>query len=132
MSLRNNAIAVLAVSCIVVGSLWAIGNLTKETKEVDVTQVGGILLLADRSTFNNTNPHISVQVNVPKKLIVVNKDIITHDLQIKDSTGGILNFETAPLRTEQHFNAAIIAYKPGTYEYFCSYHPTMRGKITAN
>lgn len=131
MSLRNNAIAIVAISCIAVGSLWAIGNLTKETKEADVSHVEGILLLAERSTFNSTNPDITVQVDVPKKLVVLNKDIVIHDLQIKDQTGGILNFETAPLKTEQHFNAAIVAYKPGTYEYFCSYHPTMRGKIIA-
>lgn len=132
MSVRNNVIAIVAISCIAVGSLWAIGNLTKNTKEADVSHVEGILLLAERSTFNSTNPDITVQVDVPKKLVVLNKDIVMHDLQIKDQTGGILNFETAPLKTEQHFNAAIVAYKPGTYEYFCSYHPTMRGKIIAH
>ncbi len=132
MSLLGNVIAIVAISCIAVGSLWAIGNLTKETPEADVSHVEGVLLQAERSTFNGTNPDIAVQVNVPKKLVVVNKDIVIHDLQIKDQTGGILNFETAPLKTEQHFNAAIVAYKPGTYEYFCSYHPTMRGKIIAN
>ena len=131
MSVRNNAIAIVAISCIAVGSLWAIGNLTKETKQADVSHVDGLLLLAERSTFNSTNPDITVHVNMPKKLVVLNNDIVIHDLQIKDQTGGILNFETAPLRTEQHFNAAIVAYKPGIYEYFCSYHPTMRGKIIA-
>jgi hypothetical protein len=131
VSLRNNVIAVVAISCIAVGSLWAIGNLTKETQQADVSHVEGILLLAERSTFNDTNPSISAHVGVPEKLVVVNKDIVIHDFQIKDKTGGILDFETAPLRTEQHFNAAIVAYKPGTYEYFCSYHPTMRGKIIA-
>jgi plastocyanin len=131
MSWRNNAIAVIAISCIAVGGLWAIGNLTKQTKEADLSHISGILLQAERSTFNGTNPTITVQVDVPKKLVVVNKDIVIHDLQIKDQSGNILNFETAPLRTEQHFNAAILAYKPGTYEYFCSYHPTMRGKIVA-
>jgi hypothetical protein len=131
MSVRSNVIAIVAISCIAVGSLWAIGNLTKETKQADVSHVEGILLLAERSTFNSTNPDIAVHVNVPKKLVILNKDIVIHDLQIKDQTGSILNFETAPLKTEQHFNAAIVAYKPGTYEYFCSYHPTMRGKIIA-
>jgi plastocyanin len=132
MSVRNNIIAIVAISCIAVGSLWAIGNLTKQTPTADVSHVNGTLLLAERSTFNGTNPDITVKVDVPRKLVVVNKDVVIHDLQIKDKTGGILNFETAPLRTEQHFNAAIVAYKPGTYEYFCSYHPTMRGKIIAS
>jgi plastocyanin len=91
--------------------------------------VEGVLLLAQRSTFNGTNPDIFVQVDVPKKLVIVNDDAVTHDLQVKDE--GILNFETAPLKGGQHFNAAIVAYRPGTYEYFCSYHPEMRGQIIA-
>ena len=128
---RNNIIAVVAISFVTVGSLWAFGNLTQETEKADVSQVDGILLLAQRSTFNGTNPDIHVKVNQPVKLVVVNKDVVIHDLQINDKTGGILNFETAPLKAEQHFNSAIVAYKPGTYEYFCQYHPQMRGKIIA-
>lgn len=131
MSVRNNIIAIVAISFIAVGSLWAFGNLTKETEEADLSGVEGILLEAQRSTFNGTNPDIFVKVNEPVKLVVVNKDVVMHDLQIKDKTGGILNFETAPLKAEQHFNSAIVAYKPGTYEYFCQYHPEMRGKIIA-
>lgn len=134
MSVRNNVIAVVAISFIVVGGLWAYGNLSKEgerQKEEGARNVEGILLVAQRSTFNGTNPEIRVSVNVPKKLVVVNEDAVTHDLQIKDSAGGILNVNTAPLKGGQHFNAAIVAYKPGTYEYFCSFHPGMRGKIVA-
>lgn len=131
VSVRNNVIAIVAISFIAVGSLWAFGNLTKETEEEDISGVEGILLTAQRSTFNGTNPDIHVRVNQPVKLVVQNVDAVTHDLQIKDRTGGILNFETAPLKGGQHFNSAIVAYKPGTYEYFCQYHPEMRGKIIA-
>lgn len=131
VSAKNNIIAIVAVSCIAVGSLWAFGNLTEETGEADLSGVEGILLEAQRSTFNGTNPDIRVKVNEPVKLVVVNKDVVIHDLQVKDGTGGILNFETAPLKSEQHFNSAIVAYKQGTYEYFCQYHPVMRGKIIA-
>lgn len=129
MSLRNNVIAIVAISCAAVGGLWGIGNLLNAT-EADVSEVEGVLLLAQRSTFNGTNPDILVQVDVPKKLVIVNDDAVTHDLQVKDD--GILNFETAPLKGGQHFNAAIVAYRPGTYEYFCSYHPEMRGQIIAS
>lgn len=132
MSLRNNAIAIVAISCIAVGGLWGIGNLLNPAPEAEVSEVEGVLLLAQRSTFNGTNPDIAVQVDVPVKLVVVNKDVVVHDLQVKDESGGILSFETAPLKSEQHFNAAIVAYRPGTYEYFCSYHPEMRGQIIAN
>lgn len=131
MAAINNIIAIIAVSCIGVGVLWAFGNLTKPQDKADLSDVKDVLLLADRSTFNGTNPDIHVKVNVPEKIVILNQDIVIHDLQIKDQTGGILNFETAPLKTEQHFNAAIVAYKPGTYTYFCSYHPGMQGRIIA-
>lgn len=132
MSVRNNAIAIVAISCIAVGALWAIGNLTKGTEEADLSHVEGVLLLAERSTFNDTNPSISVHVGVPAKLVVVNKDIVKHDLQITtDDKAAILNINTLPLNPEQSFPTAILAYKPGTYEYYCSLHPIMRGKIIA-
>ncbi len=132
MSLRNNIIAIVAISCVAVGGLWGVGNLLSAAPEADISEVEGVLLVAQRSTFNGTNPDIFVQVDAPQKLVVVNDDAVTHDLQVKDETGGILNFETAPLKGGQHFNAAIVAYKPGTYEYFCSYHPEMRGQIIAS
>lgn len=131
MSLRNNVIAVVAISCVAVGGLWGIGNLL-DAEEADVSNIQGVLLVAQRSSFNGTNPDIFVQVNIPQKLVVVNDDAVTHDLQVKDETGWILNFETAPLKGGQHFNVAIVAYRPGTYEYYCSYHPEMRGQIIAN
>lgn len=132
VSVRNNIIAIVAISFIAVGSLWAFGNLTKEPEEADVSQVDGILLLAQRSTFNGTNPDIHAKVNVPIKLTVVNDDVVTHDFQVQDRTGGILNVNTAPIQAGRNApSMAILAYKPGTYEYFCQYHPEMRGKIIA-
>jgi plastocyanin len=130
LAAKGNIIAIIAISFATVGALWAAGNLMNRPPEAEVP-VEGITLLAERSTFNGTNPDIYVQVNVPVKLVVVNKDVITHNLVIEDRTGGILNVDTAPLKAEQHFNAAILAYKLGTYEYSCTYHPEMRGRIIA-
>jgi plastocyanin len=128
--LRNNIIAIVAISFVAVGALWGIGNLINPSEPTDPVQVEGILLIASNGAFNETNPEITAKVNVPKKLVVLNKDVVTHDLLIQDSSGGILKINTAPLRPEQHFNAAILGYHAGSYEYYCSYHPEMRGKIT--
>lgn len=128
--MRNNIIAIVAISFVAVGALWGIGNLINPSEPAEPIHVEGILLIAANGAFNETNPEITANVNVPKKLVVLNKDVVTHDLLIEDPAGGILQINTAPLRPEQHFNAAILGYHPGSYEYYCSYHPEMRGKIT--
>ena len=115
-----------------VGALWGVGNLLNQQEHSKVSSVEGILLIANRNTFNETNPDIHVPINVPKKLVVRNEDIVTHDLKIDQApNGGITPVDTAPLRGGQDFPTAIVAEKAGTYEYYCSFHPQMRGKIIA-
>jgi heme/copper-type cytochrome/quinol oxidase subunit 2 len=127
--MHTNIIAIVAISFATVGALWGIGNLLSPEPEVDLP-VEDVLLIAQRSTFNDTNPDIYVAVNVPTKLVVQNDDAVTHDLRVDaSSNGGITPINTAPLRGGQDFLTAIVASKPGTYEYYCSYHPQMRGQI---
>ena len=127
--MHNNIIAVVAISFVTVGALWGIGNLLSPEPEVDLP-VEDVLLIAQRSTFNDTNPDVYVAVNVPTKLVVQNDDAVTHDLRVDaSSNGGITPINTAPLRGGQDFLTAIVASKTGTYEYYCSYHPQMRGQI---
>lgn len=128
--MRNNIIAIVAILFVTVGALWGIGNILNPSKQEPVN-VEGILLIAQNGAFNGTNPDIKVSINIPKKLVVLNKDVVTHDLIIQDEPDNILKINTAPLRPEQHFNAAVLAYHAGTYEYYCSYHPEMRGSIIA-
>jgi plastocyanin len=130
--MRNNIIAIIAISFVVVGGLWGVGNLLNQQEDPKMTKVDGILLVANRNSFNETNPDIHVSVNVPRKLVVRNEDAVTHDLKIdKAPNDGITSVNTAPLRGGQEFPTAIIAEKPGSYEYYCSFHPQMRGKIVA-
>jgi hypothetical protein len=129
--MRNNIIAVVAICFVTVGALWGIGNLMGPNPG-GTLPVEGILLIAQRSTFNDTNPNVYVAVNIPTKLVVRNNDAVTHDLKVDaTSIGGITPINTAPLRGGQDFLTAIVASKPGTYEYYCSYHPEMRGRIVA-
>lgn len=125
--LRNNIIAVVAISFIAVGAMWGIGNLLNPPEEAELPNVEGVLLVARDNLFNGTNPDIHVKVGVPKKLVVVNNDFSRHDLVVDE-----LNLNTAYLRGGQDFKTAIVTEEPGTYEYYCSLHPdTMRGKIIA-
>lgn len=121
----NNIIAIIAISFITVGIIWAIGNFTNPAKESTTTHIKGVLLVAQDNLFNGTNPDIIATVNVPKKLVVLNKDFVRHDLIVDK-----LNINTAYLSPEQDFTTAIASKNPGTFEYYCSLHPmAMRGKI---
>ena len=127
----NNIIAIVVISFVTVGALWGIGKILNSEPQNNIA-VDDILLIAQRSTFNATNPDINVTVNVPTKLVVRNNDAITHDLKVDAPLeGGITSINTAPLRGGQDFLTAIIASKQGTYRYYCSYHPEMQGKIIA-
>jgi hypothetical protein len=127
--MRNNVIGIIAISFATVGALWGIGNLMNPKPDVNLP-VEDVLLIAQRSTFNDTNPDVYVTVNVPTKLVVRNSDAVTHDLKVDTSSnGGITPINTAPLRGGQDFLTAIVASKAGTYEYYCTYHPQMRGHI---
>ena len=127
--MHNNIIAIVAICFATVGALWGIGNLINPEPDVDLP-IEDVLLIAQRSTFNGTNPDVYVAVNVATKLVVQNDDAVTHDLKVDaSSNGGITPINTAPLRGGQDFLTAIVASKTGTYEYYCSYHPQMRGHI---
>lgn len=121
----NSIIAIVVISFMVVGMLWGVSNIINRPEGSSIKNVSGILLVAQNNAFNNTNPDIYASVNVPKKLVVVNKDFVRHDLIVDR-----LKINTAYLSSEQDFTTAIASKKAGTFEYYCSLHPTtMRGKI---
>lgn len=130
--MRNNIIAIVAISFATVGALWGIGNLLNPPEESG-TKVEGILLIAHRNTFNSTNPDIHVTIGVPTRLVVHNEDAVQHDLVVdKAENDGITPFNTAIIPGGLNSpTMAIVTEKPGTYEYYCSLHPQMRGKIIA-
>jgi plastocyanin len=121
----NNIIAIVVISFTIVGTLWGVSNIINHKEGATIKNVSGILLIAQSNAFNKTNPDIYASVNVPKKLVVVNKDFVRHDLVVDR-----LKINTAYLSSEQDFTTAIASKKPGIFEYYCSLHPTtMRGKI---
>jgi plastocyanin len=125
MKMLNSIIAIVVISFMVVGMLWGVSNIINRPEGSSIKNVSGILLVAQNNAFNNTNPDIYASVNVPKKLVVVNKDFVRHDLIVDR-----LKINTAYLSSEQDFTTAIASKKSGIFEYYCSLHPTtMRGEI---
>jgi hypothetical protein len=131
--MRNNIIAIVAISFLIVGALWGVGNLLDPPERPPITKNEGVLLIAQRSTFNGTNPDIHVKVGIPTKLVVRNDDAVRHDLVVDKATNnGITPINTAYIPGGLSSpTTAIITEKLGTYEYYCSLHPVMRGKIIA-
>ncbi len=121
----NNIIAIIAISFTIVGAMWGIGNLLNPPSEKNIEKShDSILMVAQNNEFNETNPTIFVKENKPTELIILNKDLVKHDFISKG-----LGINTAYLTTEQDFVTAIAADKPGEYTYYCSFHPSMSGKI---
>ena len=124
-ALRSNIIAIVAISFACVGGLWGVGNLMKGNQNANSSShVQGILLVAQNNAFNDTNPDLHAKAGSPEKVVVVNKDFVRHDFVIDQ-----LNVNTAYLRTDQEFTTAIASNEPGTYQYYCSLHPQMHGKV---
>jgi heme/copper-type cytochrome/quinol oxidase subunit 2 len=123
--LLNNIIAIICISFIAVGALWGIGNLLNPPNQNKIEKThDSILLVAQNNAFNQTNPTLIVKENKPTKLIILNKDFVKHDFISNE-----LGINTAYLTTEQDFVTAIAGDKPGEYNYYCSFHPAMKGKI---
>lgn len=121
----NNIIAIIAISFVTVGSVWAIGNFMIPHKQSTLKNLKGILLVAQDNAFNKTNPDIFARVNIPEKLTILNNDLVRHDFIVDK-----LNINTAYLSPEQDFTTAIASEKAGIFEYYCSLHPaSMVGRI---
>jgi plastocyanin len=122
--LKNNIIAIIAISFIIVGSLWGIGNMVSQDN-TQLSKNDGIIMLMKDNKFNVTNPDITVKTNHPLKISIANQDFRKHDFIVDD-----LNINTGFISSGQDFTTLIASDKTGSYRYYCSIHPgIMEGKI---
>ena len=122
--MNNNIIAIIAISFIVVGSLWGIGNIISQNN-IQLSKSEGVLLLMKDNKFNVTNPDINAKVNQPLKISIANQDFRKHDFIVDE-----LNVNTGFISSGQDFSTVIASDKEGILRYYCSIHPgIMEGKI---
>ena len=122
--MKNNIIAIIAISFINVGSLWGIGNLVSQDDTQLSKNEGAIMLMKDNK-FNVTNPDITVKINQPLKISIANQDFRKHDFIVDE-----LNINSGFISSGQDFTTLIASDKAGSYRYYCSIHPgIMEGKI---
>jgi heme/copper-type cytochrome/quinol oxidase subunit 2 len=124
--MRNNIIAIIAISFTIVGTMWAIRNIISSNNGVkSLNEGGGILLIAKNNLFNSTNPDIHASASIPLRIMISNQDFVKHDLVVNE-----LNINTGYIPSGRDFTTAIASKDPGKFEYYCSIHPdTMRGSI---
>lgn len=123
--MKNNIIAIVAISFTVVGTMWAVSNLISSNYTIKTLKNEGTILVAKDNLFNSTNPDIHVKTNIPLRITIVNKDFTKHDFIIDE-----LNVNTGYLSSDQDFTTAIASNNSGIYQYYCSFHPaTMHGRI---
>lgn len=122
--MNNNIIAIIAISFIIVGSLWGIGNLVSQD-DTQFSKNEGIVMLMKDNKFNVTNPDIAVKINQLLKISIANQDFRKHDFIVDE-----LNINTGFISSGQDFTTLIASDKAGSYRYYCSIHPgIMEGKI---
>ncbi|HEY9399079.1 MAG TPA: cupredoxin domain-containing protein [Nitrososphaeraceae archaeon] len=125
--MNNNIIAIIAISFIIVGSLWGIGNLISQNN-TQLSKSEGIILLMKDNKFNVSNPDIAVKINQPLKINIANQDFRKHDFVVDD-----LNINTGFISSGQDITTVIASDKIGSHKYYCSIHPgIMEGKIIVN
>jgi plastocyanin len=122
--LKNNIIAIIAISFIIVGSLWGIGNLVSQD-DTQISKNEGVIMLMKDNKFNVTNPDITVKINQPLKVSIANQDFRKHDFIVDE-----FNINTGFISSGQDFTTLIASDKEGSYRYYCSIHPgIMEGKV---
>src|SRR5215475_4899449 len=123
--MKNNIIAIVAISFTIVGTMWAVRNLILSNNETITSSHASVLLVAKDNLFNSTNPDIHALAGLPMKITLVNKDFVKHDFVVKE-----LNINTGYLSSDQDFTFAIASDHSGIYDYYCTLHPdTMHGRV---
>jgi hypothetical protein len=123
--MKNNIIAIVAISFTVVGTMWAVSNLISSNDTIKTLKIAGIILVAKDNLFNSTNPDIHAKTIIPLRITFVNNDFTKHVFIIDE-----LNVNYGYLSSDHDFTTAIASNNSGIYQYYCSFHPaTMHGRI---
>ncbi len=112
---RRNALVVLAVAAGV--ALSACGD----DGSAQADRAGGATVRIEQSRFQPDELTVAAGTTVA----FVNDDPVDHTVTARDETPG--DFDSGTLAGDETFEHRFA--EPGTYDYFCEIHPTMRSSI---
>lgn len=100
-------------------------TVTTTATSVDLSHASNVTILpgaAGHTNLGYSPTKISVVIGVNNTVVWTNKDSGFHTVTASDGS-----FNSGNLNTQQVFSYAFT--KPGTYTYYCVYHPWMKGTV---
>ena|SRR6266536_3497146 len=89
-----------------------------------------VKILTDPSTIGRYQP-ADITVRVGQPVIFTNDSNAVHTVTARKELNGALPFDSRDIATGAH-KWTFTPTRPGSYPYYCIYHPGMKGKITVN
>lgn len=125
MTLRS-AFAAIALSAIGATGAWAQDKITLPSETpVAATELPADATVVHIAKMKYDAPEVTVKAG--DTVYWVNQEVMPHNVAFKKGVVGEADFKGEMLKKDQAY--AITFTEPGTFDYFCTPHPFMRGKV---
>jgi plastocyanin len=119
--MRHTILAVLGAATLLAGC----GATTKSAATAPAARPAGAAVTHTIRIVNFIYEPDPVTVKAGKRITISNADRAPHTVTQK---GASPVFDSGTVKGDKR--GSVTFSKPGTYEYFCQFHPTMKGTVT--
>lgn len=120
--MRHTILAALAAATLLAGCG---GGDTKSAASTTAARAAGAAVTHTIRIVNFIYEPDPVTVKAGQRITISNTDRAPHTVTQK---GGSPSFDSGTVKGGKR--GSVTFSKPGTYEYFCQFHPTMKGTVT--